>query len=99
MNQPLLHTLNPLLGPLQLLLILVYVRTGEWIWGHATDAFTVSEMIRHFRELSLAQFLARFGWAGLHALTAWLLTSPFLAAAIYFALRPILRRTAARLSA
>lgn len=97
MNQPILHTLNQLLGPLQLVLILVYVRGGEWIWGHSGDAFTIGEMMRQFGELSLLQFLQQFGWAGVHAFTAWILTAPFVAAGIYFASRPVLRRAAARL--
>ncbi len=99
MNQPLLQVLNQLLGPVQLVLILVYVRAGELIWGQATGGFTVSEMIRQFHELSLGQFLVHFGQAGLHALSAWLLTSPVLAAVIYFAVRPLLRRSAVRVSA
>ena len=48
-------------------------------------------MLRVFREASLGSFLAQFGWAGVHAFTAWLLTMPLLVAAIYCALRPVLR--------
>ncbi len=97
MNQPILHTVNTVLGPLQLVLILIYVRVGEWIWGHSGDAFTLGEMIRQFRELSLLQFLQQFGWAGVHAFSAWILTAPVIALAIYFAFRPLLRRAGARL--
>lgn len=97
MNQPILHTLNTVLGPLQLVLILVYVRGGEWIWGHSGDAFTLGEMIRQFGELSLLQFLQQFGWAGVHAFTAWIVTAPLIAAVIYFSFRPLLRRASARL--
>ena len=96
MNQPILQTLNVLLGPVQLALILVYVRVGEAIWRATDDRFTVAEMIRTFHDASAGEFLQRFGWAGIHALTAWLLTTPILAAAIYFAVRPALRRAAKR---
>ncbi len=94
MNQPILQTLNQLLGPVQLLLILVHVRLGEWIWGATGDQFTVGEMVRVFRESSLAEFLARFGWAGIHALSAWLLLAPVIVAIVYFSVRPALRRAA-----
>jgi len=34
LNQPILQTLNQVLGPVQLVMILVYVRIGETIWAH-----------------------------------------------------------------
>jgi uncharacterized protein (DUF2062 family) len=95
MNQPILQTLNQLLGPVQLALILVHVRLGEWLWRAEGDRFTVGEMMRVFRESTLAEFFARFGWAGIHALSAWLLLAPVLAAVVYFSVRPALRRAAA----
>jgi uncharacterized protein (DUF2062 family) len=98
LNQPILQTLNQLLGPLQLALILVHVRIGEWIWGASGPRFSLTEMLQVFREASLGEFLARFGWAGVHALTAWLVLSPFVATAVTFATRPLLRRLAGRAS-
>lgn len=97
MNQPILQTLNQLLGPVQLVLILPYVRMGELLWGDQGGPFTLGEMLRVFREASLGSFLAQFGWAGVHAFTAWLLTAPMLTAAIYLPLRPLLQRAARRL--
>ncbi len=97
MNQPILQTLNQLLGPVQLVLILVHVRIGEWLWGATGDRFTVGEMLRTFRDHSIGEFLARFGWAGIHALSAWLLLAPGLAAIVYFSVRPAIRRAAAAL--
>lgn len=98
LNQPILQTLNQLLGPVQVLLILVYVRLGETLWGATGDRFTLSEMLAAFREATLLEFLARFGWAGIHAFTAWLLSVPLLVVAIRCATRPALRRAAARLA-
>ncbi|MBL9186001.1 MAG: DUF2062 domain-containing protein [Opitutaceae bacterium] len=95
MNQPILQTLNQLLGPVQLVLILVHVRIGEWLWRAEGDRFTVGEMMRVFRDSPIAEFFARFGWAGIHALSAWLLLAPVLAAVVYFSVRPALRRAAA----
>ena len=95
MNQAVLQTLNQLLTPLQLLMILVYVRLGEWLWSAQDARFTLADMLRTFREQTFANFLNRFGWAGVHAASAWALTTPLLIAALYFALRPTLRRLAA----
>ena len=95
MNQPILQTLNQLLGPLHLVMILAYVRLGEWIWrAPVEDRFSIIEMITAFAELTFGEFFQRFGQAGLHALTAWVLTTPPLIAALYYGLRPVLRRAA-----
>jgi uncharacterized protein (DUF2062 family) len=94
LNQPLLHTLNQLLGPIHVVMIFVYVRMGELVWGATEDRFTISEVITTFREASFLEFLERFGWAGVHAFTAWILTAPILLAGIYYPLRPVIRRLA-----
>ncbi len=96
LNQPILQTLNQVLGPVQLVMILGYVRLGEWLWRVQGDRFTIGEMLRTFREASLGAFLQRFGWAGLHAFTAWALTSPLLLAAVYYLTRLALRRLASK---
>jgi uncharacterized protein (DUF2062 family) len=95
MNQPVLQGLNQLLGPVQVAMILVYVRIGERIWrAPEADRFSLGEMMRAFGELPFTGFLQRFGQAGVHAFTAWALTAPLLLAAIYLPLRPIFRRWA-----
>lgn len=96
MNQPILQTLNQLLGPVQVAMILVYVRLGELLWQAGEDRFTITEMLRVFRDETLLVFLDRFGRAGWHAFTAWLLTAPLVFAVVYFPLRPVLRRLALR---
>ena len=96
MNQPILQTLNQLLGPVQVALILVYVRIGEVIWRSAERQLTVAQMMREFRERSLWEFLQQFSWAGVHAITAWIVTAPVLVGALYFSLRPAVRRAARR---
>jgi uncharacterized protein (DUF2062 family) len=97
LNQPLLHTLNQLLGPVHVVMILVYVRLGELLWrAPEADRFSIVEMVRAFADLSFGDFLQRFGWAGVHAFTAWALTAPLLLAALYFSLRPVFRRLALR---
>ena len=99
LNQPLLQTLNQVLGPVQLVMILGYVRLGEWLWRAQDERFTIGEMLRFFREASLGGFLQRFGWAGIHAFTAWALTSPVLLAATFYLTRPALRRLASKSAA
>ena len=92
MNLPLLQALNLLLGPVQLVMILVYVRAGEWVWRSHGEPFTVSGMIRVFSAVPLGDFLGRFGLAGWHAFTAWLLSAPVIAGLVYLAGRPLVRK-------
>ncbi|AOS43909.1 hypothetical protein Verru16b_00967 [Lacunisphaera limnophila] len=94
MNQPIMQVLNQLLGPLHLVMIVVYVRLGEWLWHAQDERFTLTEMLRVFREETFVSFLQRFGWTGVHAFSAWALTAPLLVAVLYYALRPPLRRLA-----
>lgn len=94
LNQPVLQTLNQLLTPVQLGMIFVYIRTGEWLWRAQDDRFTLAEMLQTFRDASLGEFLQRFGWAGLHAFTAWAITAPLLVAGLTWLLRPVFRRMA-----
>jgi uncharacterized protein (DUF2062 family) len=99
MNQPVLQTWNQLLGPVHLVMILVYVRLGEWIVGaQGAERFEVAQMLRTFREVSFAEFIERFGRAGLHASLAWLVTLPVLVGAVYVVARPVLVGLSAGLS-
>ena len=95
LNQPILQTLNQLLGPVQLVLILVYVRAGEFIWRAAPVPLSIPTLVSAFREDPWA-FLQRFGLTGIHAATAWLLSVPLIVAVLYFPLRPALGRFAQR---
>lgn len=92
LNQPLMQAINYALTPVHLVMILVYVRIGETIWRAQDERFSVSEMIRAFGELSAGEFLQRFGWAGVHAFTAWALTAPIVFGLVYLIARPALRR-------
>lgn len=92
LNQPLLQALNYALSPLHLVMILVYVRIGEWLWRAEDGHFSLSGMLASFRELSFGAFLREFGWVGAHAFTGWLATAPALFVVVYFPARAGLRR-------
>lgn len=94
LNQPILQTLNQLLTPVHLAAIFLYVRLGEWIWHAEEHRFSVAELVQSFADLPFTEFLAKFGWMGVHAFTAWALTAPLLFFAVYAPLRPIIDRLA-----
>ncbi len=91
LNQPILQTLNQLLGPVQLALILGYVRVGEKIWRAEPMPLSIGILLKAFKDDPWA-FVQRFGWTGVHAATAWALSAPLIVATLYYGLRPVLRR-------
>lgn len=95
LNQPILQTLNQLLGGVQLALILVYVRAGEYLWRAPHLPLSLAQLTADFRA-DPSGFFVRFGWTGVHAATAWLLSVPLIVAPLYCLLRPLLRRWARR---
>jgi len=95
LNQPILQTLNQILGPVQVVLILVYVRIGEKIWGAPEMPLSIGQLIASFKD-DPGGFFVRFGWTGVHAATAWGISVPVMVAAIYFPLRVVMRRVAVR---
>jgi hypothetical protein len=94
MNQPLLQTINYLVTPLHLLMIVVYVRLGAGIWSADASSFSVSGMLDSFRSLKIGEFLQQFGWIGIYAFTAWLISVPFILALVYYPARPAMRHLA-----
>ena len=94
LNHPLLQIVNYLLGGVQLALILVYVRVGEFIWRAPHLPLSLTQLTADFRADPWG-FFARFAWTGVHAGTAWLISAPLIVAVLYYSLRPAMHRLAA----
>ena len=93
LNQPVIQLLNWLASPLQLAMILVFVRIGEWLVRAQPVSFSIPELFRKFHE-SPAKFMQEFGLTGLHGIIAWLVIAPFLTALIYLLVLTPLKRLA-----
>lgn len=96
LNHPLMQTLNQLLGPVHVVMIVLYVRLGEWIWRSDNERFRMREFMQTLREGSWGEFFDRFGWAALHSITAWAVTAPLFFAIIYFPFRRLFHAIAER---
>jgi uncharacterized protein (DUF2062 family) len=94
LNQPVIQFVNYLASPLQLAMILVFVRIGEGMVRAQPVSFSIPELFRKFHE-SPAKFMQEFGMTGLHGIIAWVVIAPFLAALIYFLLLSPLKKLAA----
>jgi len=96
LNHVALQLANHLAYPLQLPLILAFVRLGERLVGAPRVSFDPLALARHFHR-DAPSFLREFGLTGLHGILGWSLVAPVLLAAAFFALRPPLRRLDAEL--
>jgi len=86
LNQPLMQAANYLAAPLQLALIPVFLRMGEWIFSQPKLPFSPSTMVKEFLA-SPAHFFSQYGKAGALAACAWLLTAPLLFVLLFFPCR------------
>jgi uncharacterized protein (DUF2062 family) len=91
LNHLALQLANHLAYPLQLPLVLAFVRLGERLVGAPRVSFDPLELVRHFGR-DAAGFLREFGLTGLHGILGWSLVAPGLLLAVFFSLRPLLRR-------
>ncbi|MBX3017578.1 MAG: DUF2062 domain-containing protein [Bdellovibrionaceae bacterium] len=94
-NQPVMHIVNYLLYPAQILLLPVYLYLGEWLVG-APHVTIHPVVIFQKMTTDFGAFLAEYGWAGLYAIMAWALITPPCAWILYHALRPVFRRVLRR---
>lgn len=97
LSHPALQLANYAVYPLQLPLLLAFVRLGERLVGAAPMPLSVARLLASFRD-DPALFIARFGWTGLHGILGWLTLAPLVAGALYLGLVPLLRYAATRLA-
>ncbi len=95
LNQPVMQSINWFIYPLQLALIPVYIRGGEFLFGAAPIPFSIPQMLEIFAE-SPGGFLADFWITMVHCIVAWLVTAPLLGGVIVLAVRPALDSAARR---
>lgn len=96
LNHVAVQLANQAAYPLQIPLILVFVRLGERLVGAPAASLDPRLLARHFRE-DAAGFLREFGLTGLHGVLGWLVVAPVLLLAFVLLLRPAVRRLDATL--
>ncbi|MFT4636849.1 MAG: hypothetical protein ACI8T1_000157 [Verrucomicrobiales bacterium] len=95
LNQPVLHTFNWLVYPIQIIALPFFVRAGEFVFRANPVPFSVSILIERFREDPM-QFMRDFGMSGVHGIVAWCLIAPILAIIIVAVTHPLLESAARR---
>ncbi|MEY3896890.1 MAG: hypothetical protein RLZZ214_2411 [Verrucomicrobiota bacterium] len=91
LNQPVLHVFSNLVYPLHLVLILVFIRLGERLYGAPRLSFSIPQLLGRFKDDPL-QFGRDFGMSAWYGVSAWLLIAPVAALLIKLAIVPVLRQ-------
>lgn len=97
LNLPAIQLVNYLASPLQLALIIPFVRVGEWLTGAPKQPLTVTAGL---------EILGRGAWQAIvvlwdaivHAAIGWIVIGPWLIWALYRIFKPVMSRAAARVA-
>jgi|SRR5690349_11242805 len=98
LNQPIIQAINWTSYPLQLLLIVPFIRLGEKLFHAPRMRFSLEQLVAMARADPLATVRtlgATFG----HAAVAWLLCAPVIVGTLYLVLKPAMQTLARRLRA
>ena len=91
LNLPAIQLVNGLAYPLQLALIVPFLRGGAWLFETRLPALTVGGLFEQIRSDAWQAIVNLWG-ATLHALVAWLLAAIAASLLVYAATLPLLRR-------
>ena len=95
LNLPSIQLVQAAMAPTQLLLIIPYVRLGEWIARAPREPLSVEAGMTLMAQ-GVGHAIVVLWSAILHAGLAWLLTTPVIVFVLYQLLKPLLRRAAGR---
>ena len=89
---------NYVVYPLQLLMIIPFLRLGEWLAGAPPFPLSVTEIVDRFHA-GVWNGVSTLATALVHAILGWVVVVPAMVVLLWFALRPMLRRMASALAA
>lgn len=94
LNLPAMQLTQAVMAPLQLLLIVPFVRLGEWMMHAVTQPVSISAGLALMRQ-GIWHTVVILKDAILHASVAWIAVAPVAVYTLYRILRPIFSRAAA----
>jgi uncharacterized protein (DUF2062 family) len=98
LNAPAIQLVNYLVYPLQLAMLIPFLRMGQWIFAAPPVTVSVARIFQLIRA-DVWGAIATLWTATLHALVAWLALSLLAAPVLYLLLAPALRRLGRSLEA
>jgi hypothetical protein len=94
LNLPAIQIVQAAMAPTQVLLIIPFVRAGEWLMGAPRQAVSIAAGLDLMRQ-GVWHAVTELRHAIVHAGFAWLLVAPFAVLLIYRLLIPVFTRAAA----
>lgn len=91
LNLAAILVVNYFVYPIQLALLLPFIRAGEWLFG-SEHLDLSAELIQLGMKEDLLKTVVSLGPTMIHALLAWFLIAPIVVISIFFVMRPLLRR-------
>jgi uncharacterized protein (DUF2062 family) len=91
LNQPLMQAINYVVGPVQIVLFVPFMRLGESVfeWQRFPLSF---EALRDILDKGVVHTMGELSTAIIHAAAGWALVAPCFLVAMYFLLLPLLKR-------
>jgi uncharacterized protein (DUF2062 family) len=91
LNHVVMQTINYFSYPLQIALIIPWIRLGEKLTGSEAQVIEISQMKAEFSQ-SFANFVSKFCQLGMHALLGWLVVVPWATWIVYRILLLVFKR-------
>ena len=90
LNLPAIQLVNGLTYPLQIAMIVPFLKAGAWVFGDQATKLSIGELLTLVRT-DLWRTVASLWTATLHALAVWFIGGAIATAILYLILLPILR--------
>ncbi len=91
LNLPAIQLVNYFVYPLQLALLIPFIRAGEWLFG--VKSLNLSfELIQRMMKANLWETVISLWAATMRAVVVWLLIAPVVVALVYFVMTPLLKK-------
>jgi uncharacterized protein (DUF2062 family) len=91
LNHVAIQSVNYLVYPIQIALIIPYLRMGEWLFQENPASLDIKVLLSEFR-YEFMQSLSKYGLTAFHGVVAWAIVSVFAFPIIYFAAKLVFTR-------
>jgi uncharacterized protein (DUF2062 family) len=91
LNLPAIQVVNIFAYPLQLALLIPFIRAGEWLFGVESLNLSLYSIRRMMKEDLWATVINLWS-ATMRAVIVWLLIAPMVVALVYFVMTPLLKK-------
>ena len=91
LNLPAIQLVNSVVWPLQLVLLIPFLRAGAWMFGDSSFAITLAQVTALIRS-GVWHAITTLWTATMHALVVWLLVASVATGLLYIVLVPLLEK-------